>query len=122
MVTSYASGLVALFLESRFIEDQSGTVAEVGIGVDNQSLPDLGSRPIRFVQHMVEPLVVLVTDVSWMDKPMRVRWQKLGGVGMIESAQEIKGKLAVEWRYFIVSVGIKTVTQFADAVRAHWGV
>lgn len=65
---------------------------------------------------------VLVTDVSWMDKPMRARWQKLGGVGMIESAQEIKGKLAVEWRYFIVSVGIKTVAQFADAVRAHWGV
>ncbi len=53
---------------------------------------------------------------------MRARWQKLGGVGMIESAQEIKGKLAVERRYFIVSVGIKTVAQFADAVRAHWGV
>ena len=64
----------------------------------------------------------LVTDVSWMDTPMRARWKKLGGVGMIESEQEIKGTTRIERRYFIVSAGVNTVAQFADAVRAHWGV
>ena len=63
-----------------------------------------------------------VTDVSWMDKPMREDWKKLAAVGMIESEQEIKGKISIERRYFIVSAGVKTVEQFAHAVRAHWGV
>ena len=64
----------------------------------------------------------LVTDVSWMDKPMRENWKKLAGVGMIESEQEIKGKISIERRYFIVSAGVRTVEQFAHAARAHWGV
>jgi len=33
-------------------------VAKVGIGLDDQLLPDLGTRPIRFAQHVMEPLVV----------------------------------------------------------------
>ena len=65
---------------------------------------------------------VFVPDVSWMDKPMRDGWKKLAAVGLIESEQEIKGKISVERRYFIVSAGVKTVEQFADAARAHWGV
>lgn len=64
----------------------------------------------------------LVTDVAWMDKPMREKWKKLGAVGMIESEQESKGKTCIERRYFIVSSGVKTVEQFAHAARAHWGV
>jgi len=64
----------------------------------------------------------LVTDVSWMDKAMRENWKRLAGVGMIESEQEIKGKVSVDRRYFIVSSGVKTVEQFAHAARAHWGV
>lgn len=63
-----------------------------------------------------------VTDVSWMDKPMRADWKKLAAVGMIESEQEVKGRVSVDRRYFIVSAGIKTVEQFAHAARAHWGV
>ena len=63
-----------------------------------------------------------VADVSWMDKPMREGWKKLAGVGLIESTQEIKGKVSVERRYFIVSAGAKTVEQLAHAARAHWGV
>lgn len=63
-----------------------------------------------------------VTDVSWMDKSMRETWKKLAAVGMIESEQEIKGKVSIDRRYFIVSSGVKTVEQFAHAARAHWGV
>ena len=65
---------------------------------------------------------VFVANVSWMDKPMRDGWKKLGAVGMIEAEQEIKGKASVDRRYFIASAGVKTVEQFADAIRAHWGV
>lgn len=66
--------------------------------------------------------VAFVTDVTWMDKAMREDWKKLGGVGMIESEQEIKDKVSIERRYFIASSGVKTVEQFAHAARAHWGV
>ena len=65
---------------------------------------------------------VFVADVSWMDKPMRESWKKLAAVGMIESEQEVNGKVSIERRYFIVSSGVKTVEQFAYAARAHWGV
>ena len=65
---------------------------------------------------------VWVADVSWMDRPMREAWKKLGAVGMIESEQEIKDKISVERRYFIASSGVKTVEQFAHAARGHWGV
>ncbi len=65
---------------------------------------------------------VFVADVSWMDKSMREGWKKLAAVGMLESKQEIKGKVSIDRRFFIVSSGVKTVEQFAHAVRAHWGV
>jgi predicted transposase YbfD/YdcC len=65
---------------------------------------------------------VFVADVSWMDKPMREGWKKLAAVGMVESEQQIKGKVSIDRRYFIVSAGVKTVEQFAHAARAHWGV
>lgn len=53
---------------------------------------------------------------------MRENWKKLAAVGMIESEQEIKGKVSVERRYFIVSAGVTTVERFADVARAHRGV
>ena len=65
---------------------------------------------------------LFVNDVSWMDKPMRASWKNLGAVGLIESTQEIKGKVSIERRYFIISTGVETVEQFSHAVRAHWGV
>jgi predicted transposase YbfD/YdcC len=67
-------------------------------------------------------LAYFVCDVSWMDKSMREAWENLAAVGMIETTQRIKDKLSVDRRYFIVSAGVKTVEQFARAVRAHWGV
>ena len=65
---------------------------------------------------------VFFPDVSWMDRSMRQVWKKLGAVGMVESEQEIQGKVSIERRYFITSSGVTTVEQFAHAVRAHWGV
>jgi predicted transposase YbfD/YdcC len=64
----------------------------------------------------------LVTELSWMDKALRAKWKKLGGVGLVESEHEIGAKVCRERRYFIVSAGITSVDEFARAVRAHWGV
>lgn len=57
-LTCHTDRLVALLGEGGFIKDQRRAVAEVGIGVDDQLLPDLGTRPVRFAQHVVKPLVV----------------------------------------------------------------
>lgn len=63
-----------------------------------------------------------LNDVSWMDKPMRQAWKKLGGVGMIESVREIGATVSVEYRYAIGSTGVQTVDLFAKACRGHWGI
>ena len=65
---------------------------------------------------------LLVTDLSWMDSTQREAWKNLGALGMIETTCEIGDKTRVESRYFIASSGIKSVGDFARAVRAHWGV
>ena len=65
---------------------------------------------------------VLVTDVSWLPPSMRSAWAYLGAVGMIETTQEIGETVSIDRRYFIASTGVKTVGDFAQAVRAHWGV
>jgi predicted transposase YbfD/YdcC len=65
---------------------------------------------------------LLVTDLSWMDPAQREAWKNLGALGMIETTREIGEKTSVEQRYFIASTGIKTVSEFSRAVRAHWGV
>ncbi len=57
-----------------------------------------------------------------MAQSVRENWAKLSAVGMIESEQEINGKISIDCRYFIASSGVKTVEQFAHAVRAHWGI
>ena len=65
---------------------------------------------------------VLIYDVAWMDKELRETWAGLSGVGMIETQVQKGDKITQERRYFIVSKGVKTVDEFAKAVRAHWGV
>ncbi len=66
--------------------------------------------------------VTFAPDVSWMDASLRAHWKNLSAVGMIESEQDIKGKVSVERRYFIISAGVTTADQFAGAARDHWGV
>lgn len=63
-----------------------------------------------------------IPDVSWMDKPMREAWKKLGGVGRIESIREIGDTVSVEHHYAIGSRGVQTVARFANASRNHWGI
>jgi len=48
-------------------------------------------------------------------------WRDLHSVGMVESERHVDGKVSIERRYYITSL-TETVTEFARAVRAHWGI
>jgi predicted transposase YbfD/YdcC len=63
-----------------------------------------------------------ITDLSWMDAPLRERWPKLSGVGMLERTCETKGKVSCERAYFIGSKGGACAEAFATAASRHWGI
>lgn len=63
-----------------------------------------------------------ISDLSWMDKPLREHWPKLAGVGMIERQREINGKTSNECAFYIGSQGIASAQSFAAAARSHWGI
>jgi hypothetical protein len=50
-----------------------------------------------------------------MDQAMREDWKNLGAVGIIETEQDIQGKVSIERRHFILSRGVKTDEAFAAA-------
>ena len=59
---------------------------------------------------------------NWLPDAIRKDWPKLGAVGMVKTTQETGEKLSKERRYFIASNGVKSVSDFSRAVRAHWGI
>jgi predicted transposase YbfD/YdcC len=63
-----------------------------------------------------------VTNLAWMDKPIRAHWPKLAGVGMIERQREINGKQSIEQAFYIGSKGVTDAETFASAARRHWGI
>lgn len=63
-----------------------------------------------------------VTDLSWLDNPLRQHWPKLAGIGMIERQREINGKTSYERAFYIGSKGIASAESFAKAARSHWGI
>ena len=66
--------------------------------------------------------VLLVTQIDWLPDSIRKDWAKLGAVGMVETTQETGTAISKDRRYFIASDGVKTVSDFSKAVRAHWGI
>ena len=63
-----------------------------------------------------------VSDLNWLDRPIRQHWPKLTGVGMVERTREIDGKSSVERAFYIGSKGVADAEVFAKAARGHWGV
>ena len=63
-----------------------------------------------------------VSDLAWLDRPIRQRWPKLAGVGMVERSREINGKILTERAFYIGSKGIANAQTFALTARSHWGV
>lgn len=63
-----------------------------------------------------------VTDLNWLEQPIRQNWPKLAGVGMVERTREINGKTSIERAFYIGSKGIAHAETLAGAARAHWGI
>lgn len=63
-----------------------------------------------------------VSDLVWLDRPIRQHWPKLAGVGMIERTREISGEISTERAFYIGSKGIGDAEILANAARGHWGV
>lgn len=63
-----------------------------------------------------------VTDLSWLDRPIRQHWPKLAGLGMVERIREINGKISTERAFYIGSKAIAHAETFAKAARSHWAV
>src|SRR5690606_12103053 len=64
-------------------------------------------------------------DVSWLASDRRFpgepRFPDLAMIGMIEAEVQRHGKTSLARRYYLSSAKLSAV-QFANAVRAHWGV
>lgn len=76
-----------------------------------------GTKALRDV------LVLKGSVVTWIVKPMRAAWKKLGGVGVIESIRQIRDKIRGGRRYAIASYdGGQTGEMFARNSRSHWRV
>jgi len=63
-----------------------------------------------------------VSELAWLDRPIRQHWPKLAGVGMVERTRQIDGKTSVERAFYIGSKGVANAEVFAKAARSHWGV
>jgi len=63
-----------------------------------------------------------VTELDWLDRPIRQHWPKLAGVGMVERTRDINGKTSIEKAFYIGSKGIANGEAFANAARSHWGI
>ncbi|KWT85298.1 ISAs1 family transposase [Candidatus Magnetominusculus xianensis] len=61
----------------------------------------------------------ITEDVGWIiDKE---KWEGLKSIGCVESEREIDGKMTVETRYYISSIGADS-EDFSRAVRSHWTI
>lgn len=65
---------------------------------------------------------VWVSQLDWLDRPIRQHWKKLAGVGMVERIRDTKGKISTEHAFYIGSPGIASAETFAQAARGHWGI
>ena len=58
-------------------------------------------------------------DIDWFED--RQIWKGLKSIGYVESKRTVNGKTTVEHRYYLSSLKANA-QEFAEAVRAHWGV
>lgn len=61
----------------------------------------------------------ITSDIEWLGA--KASWPNLHSIGMVESHREVGDHRAEETRYYLTSLPCDA-TQFAKAVREHWGV
>lgn len=72
-------------------------------------------RELAAMKALLDVLVFKGCVVTWMNKPMRAAWKKLGGTGM----RQIGRVVSIDHRYAIGSCGVRTVARFAKASGSH---
>ena len=60
----------------------------------------------------------LSTDLSSLSGVEK--WRGLKGIGLVESERHGEGRVSIEQRYYLTSLG--DVRRFQQAVRSHWGI
>jgi predicted transposase YbfD/YdcC len=53
--------------------------------------------------------------------PRSALWEGMNMIGMVESRRDVAGKVSIETRYYIGSLGT-SAARFAHAARGHWGI
>jgi predicted transposase YbfD/YdcC len=53
--------------------------------------------------------------------PRSAQWAGMNMIGLVESRREVAGKITIETRYYIGSIGT-SAARFARTVRGHWGI
>jgi predicted transposase YbfD/YdcC len=112
------------------VKDNQGKLADaLREFFDDGATGGFGTIPVSHYQTIekdhgrIETRTALwISDLSWLDKPIRQHWPKLAGVGMLERRREINGKESIERAFYIGSKGIVTAETFALAARGHWGI
>lgn len=61
----------------------------------------------------------MTSEIDWLGA--KVSWAHLHSLGLVESYRDMGEKVAIERRYYLVSLPADGV-RFGDAVRQHWGV
>ncbi len=67
-----------------------------------------------------ERLYQFTTDINFL-KPF-AGFVDLNAIGTVTATRTVNGKTSTETRYFITSLLDKQVSEFARAVRCHWGI
>lgn len=80
--------------------------------LDKTETYDKGHGRIEKRQYFLE------IKVDWLED--REAWSGLNAIGMVKSTRIVNRAKSIENRYFITS--LTDVTQFAEAVRTHWGI
>lgn len=62
---------------------------------------------------------ILTEDIGWLNTK---KWEKIKTIGMCKKECIKKDKREIEVRYYISSLSIKDIKDFARAVRGEWGI
>jgi len=104
-------------------ETLASEVEEAFIDADARGYEDLDSAFLETVERGHGRLETrryrTLGDLSGV--PRSTLWEAMNMIGMVESRREIDGKISIETRYFIGSIGT-SAARFAHAVRGHWGI
>nr|WP_274600256.1 ISAs1 family transposase [Thiocystis violacea] len=104
-------------------ETLAGEVEEAFINADASDYAGLDSESLETVERGHGRLETrryrTLGDLSGVARS--ALWEAMNMIGMVESRREVAGKVSIETRYFIGSIGT-SAARFAHATRGHWGI